>query len=256
MTLLETRNLSKSFGGVRAAVDFTYTLERGHLQAIIGPNGAGKTTIFNLITSVYSPTKGEVFLDGQSITGLPPHKVAQRGIARTFQNIRLFPEFSVLDNIRTACHQQANYSLLEGLLPTPRRQQQEKQIAEHAYNLLELVGLADRATEQSKNLPYGHQRRLEIARALALEPRLLLLDEPAAGMNPDETIRLMDFIQEIKLKFDLSILLIEHHMEVVMELCDDIVVLDFGKTLARGTPEQIQSNPLVIEAYLGAGDEV
>jgi branched-chain amino acid transport system ATP-binding protein len=255
MALLETRNLSKSFGGVRAVVDFAYTLERGHLQAIIGPNGAGKTTIFNLITSVYRPTQGEVVFDGQSITGLPPHEVAKRGIARTFQNIRLFPEFSVLDNIRTACHARANYSVLEGLVPTPRRLQQEKQITEHAYSLLDLVSLADRAAERAKNLPYGHQRRLEIARALALGPRVLLLDEPAAGMNPDETIKLMDFIQEIKLKFDLTILLIEHHMEVVMGLCDDIVVIDFGKTIARGAPEQIQSNPLVIEAYLGVEEK-
>ncbi|MBC7233191.1 MAG: ABC transporter ATP-binding protein [Chloroflexi bacterium] len=256
MALLEITNLSKFFGGVKAVDDFNYTLDSGHLHAIIGPNGAGKTTIFNLITGIYPPTQGKIFFDGQEITNLPPHVIAQKGIARTFQNIRLFPDFSVLDNVRTACHQQANYSVLEGLFPTPRRARQEKELTERAYNLLELVGLANRAKERAKNLPYGHQRRLEIARALALQPRLLLLDEPAAGMNPDETEKLMDFIEEIKEKFNLTILLIEHHMEVVMGLCDDIVVIDFGKKIAQGTPEQIQSDETVIQAYLGAGEEL
>jgi len=256
MALLEITNLSKFFGGVKAVDDFNYTLDSGHLHAIIGPNGAGKTTIFNLITGIYPPTQGKIFFDGQEITNLPPHVIAQKGIARTFQNIRLFPDFSVLDNVRTACHQQANYSILEGLFPTPRRARQEKELTERAYNLLELVGLANRAKERAKNLPYGHQRRLEIARALALQPRLLLLDEPAAGMNPDETEKLMDFIEEIKEKFNLTILLIEHHMEVVMGLCDDIVVIDFGKKIAQGTPEQIQSDETVIQAYLGAGEEL
>ena len=255
MALLEIKNLSKFFGGVKAVDDFTYSLDRGHLHAIIGPNGAGKTTIFNLITGIYKPTQGDIYFDGQRTTGLQAYQIAKKGIARTFQNIRLFSEFSVLDNVRTACHQRASYSVMEGLFPTPRRLRQEKELTNNAHELLELVGLADRATEKSKNLPYGHQRRLEIARALALEPRLLLLDEPAAGMNPDETEKLMEFIEEIKEKFDLTILLIEHHMEVVMELCDDIVVIDFGKTIAWGTPEEIQSNPVVIEAYLGVGEE-
>nr|MBC7246033.1 ABC transporter ATP-binding protein [Chloroflexota bacterium] len=256
MALLEITNLSKFFGGVKAVDDFSYSLDSGHLHAIIGPNGAGKTTIFNLITGIYPPTRGEIRFDGQPLTNLPAHEIAQKGIARTFQNIRLFPDFSVLDNVRTACHQQANYSILEGLFPTPRRLKQEKVLTEQAYSLLELVGLADRAKERAKNLPYGHQRRLEIARALALQPRLLLLDEPAAGMNPDETEKLMDFIEDIKEKFNLTILLIEHHMEVVMELCDDIVVIDFGKKIAQGTPEEIQSNEAVIQAYLGAGEEL
>jgi branched-chain amino acid transport system ATP-binding protein len=255
MAILEITNLNKMFGGVQAVSDFNLSLDEGRIEAIIGPNGAGKTTIFNLITNIYKPTQGEISFRGKRITGLQPYQVAQMGIARTFQNIRLFPEFSILDNIRTACHQRANYMIFEGLFPLPRRVRQEKELEEHSMGLLALVGLADRAQEMAKNLPYGHQRRLEIARALALEPKLLLLDEPAAGMNPDETQRLMEFISQIKQKFNLTILLIEHHMEVVMGLSDFIVVIDFGKTIARGTPEETQSNPLVIKAYLGVGEE-
>jgi len=256
MPLLEIQHLTKNFGGVRAVDDFSYQLEPGALDAIIGPNGAGKTTIFNLITGIYDPTEGHIFFDGDEITGQITHQIAEKGIARTFQNIRLFSDFSVLDNVRTACHRYASYSIWEGLFPTPRRQREEKALAERAGNLLELVGLSDRAREMSKNLPYGHQRRLEIARALAQEPKLLLLDEPAAGMNPDETVQLMDFIEQIHETFDLTILLIEHHMEVVMGLADDIVVIDFGHTIAQGTPDQVQANPVVIEAYLGTEEEV
>jgi len=256
MHLLEFDNLSKFFGGVRAVDGFSYYVPSGNINAIIGPNGAGKTTIFNLITGIYQPTHGNIRFQERALIGLKAHQIASLGIARTFQNIRLFAEFSVLDNVRTACHQRATYTVLEGLLPTPRRRKQEQALTDQAYGLLELVGLEDRAKELSKNLPYGHQRRLEIARALALEPELLLLDEPAAGMNPDETEKLMEFIQEIKDKFDLTILLIEHHMEVVMGLADNIAVIDFGKTIAKGTPDEIQSNPQVIEAYLGVGDEV
>lgn len=251
MSLLEIRTLTKDFGGVRAVDHFSHQLEKGGLYAIIGPNGAGKTTIFNLITGIYKPTEGHIFFNGDEITGQHTHQIAQKGIARTFQNIRLFSDFSVRDNVRTACHRYASYSVWEGLFPTPRRAREEKELAERSSRLLELVDLSDRAEELSKNLPYGHQRRLEIARALAQEPALLLLDEPAAGMNPDETVDLMDFIEEIHETFDLTILLIEHHMEVVMGLADDIVVIDFGRTIAQGTPEEVQSNPVVIEAYLG-----
>lgn len=254
MTVLEIKNLCKSFGGVRAVENFSLSLEEGRIEAIIGPNGAGKTTIFNLITNIYRPTSGQIFLNGKVISEMQPYQTAQLGIARTFQNIRLFPEFSVLDNVRTACHQRANYTIFEGFFPFARRKRQEQELTEAAEQLLDLVGLTDRADEHAKNLPYGHQRRLEIARALALEPKLLLLDEPAAGMNPDETQRLMEFISDIRKKFNLTILLIEHHMEVVMGLSDFIDVIDFGKTIARGTPEEVQSNPTVISAYLGVGE--
>ena len=255
MPLLEIQNLTKNFGGVTAVDDFSHQLETGGLYAIIGPNGAGKTTIFNLITGIYEPTEGEISFDGDTITSLRTHQIAAKGIARTFQNIRLFSDFSVLDNVRTACHRYADYSIWEGLFPTPRRGREEKDLAERSWRLLKLVNLDDRASELSKNLPYGHQRRLEIARALAQEPKLLLLDEPAAGMNPDETVQLMEFIEQIHETFDLTILLIEHHMEVVMGLADNIVVIDFGRTIAQGTPEQVQSNPVVIEAYLGTEEE-
>ena len=255
MPLLEIQHLTKDFGGVRAVDKFSYQLEVGALNAIIGPNGAGKTTIFNLVTGIYDPTEGHIFFGGDEITGTITHQISAKGIARTFQNIRLFSDFSVLDNVRTACHRYASYTVWEGLIPTPRRRREEKALAERAWRLLELVDLSDRAHEMSKNLPYGHQRRLEIARALAQEPKLLLLDEPAAGMNPDETVQLMDFIEQIHDSFDLTILLIEHHMEVVMGLADDIVVIDFGRTIAQGTPEEVQANPVVIEAYLGAEEE-
>ena len=252
MAILELQDVTKKFGGVVAVDSFSHQLQPGGLYAIIGPNGAGKTTIFNLITGIYLPTSGHILFNGEEISGLRPYQIAQKGIARTFQNIRLFPLLSVLDNVRTACHGYATYTILEGLIPTPRRFRDEKALAERAWQLLELVNLADRAHEKSKNLPYGHQRRLEIARALAQDPKLLLLDEPAAGMNPDETQQLMDFIEQIHENFHLTILLIEHHMEVVMGLANDIVVLDFGRTIARGTPEDVQSNQVVIKAYLGS----
>jgi branched-chain amino acid transport system ATP-binding protein len=249
--ILELKDLCKFFGGVRAVDGISYQVESGSVSAIIGPNGAGKTTIFNLITGIYQPTSGQISFKGDEISDLRTYQISQKGIGRTFQNIRLFPEFSVLDNIRTACDRRASYTILEGLIPTHRRKREEENLSEVAEHLLKLVGLVDRAGELAKNLPYGHQRRLEIARALAQQPELLLLDEPAAGMNPDETVQLMEFIEEIHQLFNLSILLIEHHMEVVMGLAHDILVLDFGRPIARGTPEEIQANQKVIEAYLG-----
>jgi len=251
MELLDIQNLSKNFGGVKAVDQLNCAVPKDKIHAIIGPNGAGKTTAFNLITGIYEPDQGDIRFDGERINGWAPHQIARRGIARTFQNIRLFPDFSVAENIQTACHLRANYSVLEGFIPSPRRARQERDIRERAMSLLDMVGLADRAGEYARNLPYGHQRHLEIVRALALDPKLLLLDEPAAGMNPDETQKMIEFIHDIKEKFHLTILLIEHHMELVMELCDYITVIDFGKVIAAGTPEEIQVNPLVIEAYLG-----
>jgi len=254
MAILEINKLSKFFGGVRAVDNFNLSLKEGGIVAIIGPNGAGKTTIFNLITGIYAPSEGEIFMKGVPLIGKQTYEIIRLGIARTFQNIRLFSNCSVMDNVSTACHQMASYSIIEGILPTSRRRSEEKNIYKKSMELLEIVGLADRANENARNLPYGYQRRLEIARALALSPEILLLDEPAAGMNPDETQNLMSFIKEIRDKFNLTILLIEHHMEVVMGLSDYIVVIDFGKTIAQGSPEKVQCNPTVIEAYLGYGD--
>jgi branched-chain amino acid transport system ATP-binding protein len=251
MGSLSIHDLTKNFGGVKAVDTFNCDIQEGRTQAIIGPNGAGKTTIFNLITGIYKPSAGEIVFDGETITGHAPHQIARRGIARTFQNIRLFPDFSVLENIQTADHVRSSYSLFHGFLPTPLRRRQEQASRDHALELLHLVGLEGRFGERARNLPYGHQRRLEIARALALDPKILLLDEPAAGMNPEETQSLMALIQRIKEQFRLTILLIEHHMELVMGLCNFITVIDFGKEIAEGTPEQIQANPQVIQAYLG-----
>jgi len=254
MAILEIKHLSKYFGGVIAVKDFDLLLEEGRIEAIIGPNGAGKTTIFNLITGIYPPSEGEIFMNEHKLTGLQTYKISSLGISRTFQNIRLFPDNTVIDNVSTACHQQANYGILEGFIYSPRRIREEKEIRKHSLRLLEIAGLADRAQENARNLPYGHQRRLEIARALALNPKLLLLDEPAAGMNPEESQQLMVLIRDIKKEFNLTVLLIEHHMEVVMELSDYITVIDFGKTIAKGTPQEVQSNQKVIEAYLGIGE--
>lgn len=251
MALLKATKLSKVFGGLRAVSNFEVDIAPGELVGLIGPNGAGKTTAFNLLTGVYEPTEGQIEFDGQSVVGLKPYQITQRGIARTFQNIRLFADLSVLDNVKIAYHFHVKYGLLESMLRIGRYHREEAEIEEKAIRFLEIFQLADKKDEIAKNLPYGEQRRLEIARALAAQPKLLLLDEPAAGMNPQETQQLMEMIRWIKKEFNLTILLIEHDMSLVMGVCERIYVLDYGSIIAQGTPQEIKNNPRVIEAYLG-----
>ncbi len=251
--ILKIEGLTKLFGGLRAVNNFALSLHKGDLNGLIGPNGAGKTTVFNMITGVYVPTMGDIQFKGQDITGLEPYRINQMGIARTFQNIRLFPNLTVLDNVRIAYHPHAGYSLMDGIFRNNRYNAKERELTERAQDFLSVFSLQDRQGEIAKNLPYGEQRRLEIARALAAEPRLLLLDEPAAGMNPAESVALMDMIHFIRERFHLTILLIEHQMRVVMGICEYITVMDFGEVIARGTPAEIQANSRVVEAYLGPG---
>ncbi len=251
MALLKATKLSKVFGGLRAVSNFEVDIAPGELVGLIGPNGAGKTTAFNLLTGVYEPTEGQIEFDGKSVVGLKPYQITQRGIARTFQNIRLFADLSVLDNVKIAYHFHVKYGLMESLFRIGRYHNEEAEIEEKAIKFLEIFQLADKKDEIAKNLPYGEQRRLEIARALAAQPKLLLLDEPAAGMNPQETQQLMEMIRWIKKEFNLTILLIEHDMSLVMGVCERIYVLDYGSIIAQGTPQEIKNNPRVIEAYLG-----
>ncbi len=251
MPLFEVSGLTHYFGGLRAVHEFNLALDGGELVGLIGPNGAGKTTVFNLVCGVYRPSRGGVKIQGRNVVGLYPHQVTGRGIARTFQNIRLWPEMTVLDNIRVAHNYDLGYRLFDVLLQTARFRGAEQRIERTARELLLIMGLQDHASELVKNLPYGMQRKVEIARALAVKPKLLLLDEPSAGMNLGEKEALMDLIRWIRKEFNLTILLIEHEMRLVMNLCEYVHVLDFGETIAHGTPETIQSNSRVIEAYLG-----
>lgn len=253
--VLECRHLGIDFGGLRAVDDFNLTIGRTEIAGLIGPNGAGKTTAFNMITGVYTPTEGSVILQGRSITGMRPDRIAAAGIARTFQNIRLFKALTVLDNVLIAQHVRLTASWLGAVLRSPRYRKEEVRAYERAKELLTYMGLWEVRGEISSSLPYGMQRKLEIARALATQPTLLLLDEPAAGMNPQETDELTAFIGQIRDQFHLTVFLIEHHMNLVMGISDRIYVLDFGKLIAEGTPAQIQNNKRVIDAYLGVAED-
>jgi len=251
MRLLHVENMSHFFGGLRAVHSYQVEIESGQVRGLIGPNGAGKTTIFNLITGRYKPTEGKVFLDGQEITGLQPHQIAAMGLGRTFQNLRLWRHMTVLEHVKLARYSKITYGLIGAFFGTPKRHREEAQIESKALELLELVGVRRFADQIVTSLPYGAQRRVELARALAIEPKILFLDEPTAGMNPEELIEMMEIVRRVHAELGLAIFLIEHRMKVVMDLCEIIQTLDFGKVIAEGTPEEIRSNPKVIDAYLG-----
>ncbi len=255
MSVLKTENITMKFGGLTAVKDFNLELNQNEIVALIGPNGAGKTTAFNMITGVYRPTTGSIIYNGQRIAGLKPDAITRLGLARTFQNIRLFKELSVLDNVFIANHLHLNSNIFEATFRLPRYRREKREKLQRSEFLIEKLGLKEFMNEKSSSLPYGLQRRLEIARALATDPKILLLDEPAAGMNPKETDDLTAFIKEIRDEFDLTIFMIEHHMHLVMGISDRIYVLDHGVTIAEGNPYEIQNDPRVIEAYLGVSED-
>ena len=249
--MLEIKNLAIQFGGLKAVDNLNLTIKKNQLYGLIGPNGAGKTTVFNMLTGVYKPTAGTIYLDGENITGKSPAQINRHGIARTFQNIRLFKNMSVLDNVKVGLHNQKKYTAIEGVLRLPRYFKEEKEMDEKALELLKVFELDGEKDTLSSNLPYGKQRKLEIARALATNPKLLLLDEPAAGMNPNETAELMDNIRFIIERFDMTVLLIEHDMKLVSGICEEVTVLNFGQELAQGITTNLLNDPKVITAYLG-----
>jgi branched-chain amino acid transport system ATP-binding protein len=254
-TILEARNLTMQFGGIKAVDQFSFTIEKGQLAGLIGPNGAGKTTAFNMLTGVYLPTSGEVVLNGEVLNGQKPFQISHKGLTRTFQNIRLFKDLTVLENVLIAGHQHVSYGLVDTFFQTRRFESEELSLRNKAFEILALFGLADKALENSCSLPYGQQRKLEIVRALMTDPKVILLDEPAAGMNHSETHKLMDLIAQIRKDFNLTVLLIEHDMKLVMGICEKIFVLDHGVKIEEGNASQIQNSKKVIEAYLGV-DEV
>ncbi len=251
MPLLQVKNMTHFFGGLRAVHNYDLEIEPGQLRGLIGPNGAGKTTIFNLITGIYQPTEGEILFNGKNLVGLQSYQIAAQGICRTFQTLRLWRHMTVLDHVKLARYSKIHYGLIGAFFGTGQRQREEAESEKMAYDLLEMVGIGHVADQVVINLPYGVQRRVEMARALASEPQLLFLDEPTAGMNPEELVEMMEVIRRVRDELGLTIFLIEHRMKVVMDLCETIQTIDFGELIAEGTPEEIRSNPRVIDAYLG-----
>ncbi|PWH14879.1 MAG: high-affinity branched-chain amino acid ABC transporter ATP-binding protein LivG [Anaerolineae bacterium] len=251
MALLEVKDMTHYFGGLRAVYNYNLSIEKGEIRGLIGPNGAGKTTIFNLITGIYRPSEGSITLDGENIVGLQPYQIAAKGIGRTFQNLQLWRHMSVLDHVKLAQYAKIRYGLVGAFFGTPLRHRQEQEIEDRALELLELVGIRHLADQVVTNLPYGAQRRVEMARALATDPKILFLDEPTVGMNPEELKDMMEIIRQVHQELGLAIFLIEHRMKVVMDLCERIQTLVFGEVVAEGTPDEIRNNPVVIEAYLG-----